>query len=202
MFGDTVEKSPSPNGRAATETIPAADSALLDCRPPPRLTTDPRRRNARIHGLSISVDKGADRDDRAERPAGSWSRKSPSPTGGGTITPDMINIAQRPQEADDRAVPGHWGDDLLIGKNNKTAIATLVERSHATRCWSRCPTATNPSRSPRHGQPKSRPCPTALRRTLTWDQTSARQTKASPVHPLLRPPPESTVRYRRPSPRP
>jgi transposase, IS30 family len=43
--------------------------------------------------------------------------------------PDMINIAQRPQEADDRAIPGHWEGDLLLGKNNKTAIGTLVKRT-------------------------------------------------------------------------
>jgi IS30 family transposase len=83
--------------------------------------------------------------------------------------PDMVMISERPAEADDRAVPGHWEGDLLIGKDNKSAIATLVERS--TRYVLLARIRDQRAETVRNAlAERIATLPAHLWRSLTWDQ--------------------------------
>jgi transposase, IS30 family len=82
---------------------------------------------------------------------------------------DMVLISQRPAEIDDRAVPGHWEGDLLMGGAN-TAIATLVERQTRYLLLAALPAGhTAPSVRDALTQTISR-LPVELRHSLTWDR--------------------------------
>ena len=84
--------------------------------------------------------------------------------------PDMVNISQRPPEAADRAVPGHWEGDLIIGKQNATAIGTLVERTTGYTMLLHLPQGYKPEQVRNALAAKIKTLPQALRHSLTWDQ--------------------------------
>ena len=84
--------------------------------------------------------------------------------------PDLVSIAERPPEADDRRVPGHWEGDLIIGARNQTAIGTLVERSSGLVMLVPLTDGYTPEQVAPALTRKIQTLPDALRRTLTWDQ--------------------------------
>jgi transposase, IS30 family len=86
------------------------------------------------------------------------------------ILPDMINISERAAEANDRAVPGHWEGDLIIGKRNLSAIGTLVERSTGYVMLVHLPDGYKPEQVAPALAAKIKTLPEAVRRSLTWDQ--------------------------------
>jgi len=105
---------------------------------------------------------------------------------GKNFVTDEVMISQRPAEAEDRAVPGHWEGDLILGLDG-TAVGTLVERTTRFTMLLHLPPMAGHGTSERvkngpplagHGAEAVRDAiastittlPTALRKTLTWDQ--------------------------------
>ena len=82
----------------------------------------------------------------------------------------MVLISERPAEVADRAVPGHWEGDLILGSANGSAIGTLVERS--TRCCLllHLPTGHSAEAVSAAMLATIATLPLQLRRSLTWDQ--------------------------------
>lgn len=84
--------------------------------------------------------------------------------------PNMINISERPAQRSDRAVPGSWEGDLIIGKGNLSAIGTLVERSSNYTMLVALPDGYKPEQVASALTRKIQQLPEQLRVALTWDQ--------------------------------
>lgn len=92
-------------------------------------------------------------------------------TGQGKIR-DMVNISERPAEAEDRAIPGHWEGDLIIGAGQQSAIGTLVERTTGFVVLLHLPGDRTAATLAAAMSIKIPEIPEILRRSLTWDQGS------------------------------
>lgn len=84
--------------------------------------------------------------------------------------PNMVNIAERPPEVEDRAVPGHWEGDLIIGAYQASAIGTLVERTSGFVQLLHLPNDHTAESVAAQTILKMNALPDTLRLTLTWDQ--------------------------------
>ncbi len=102
--------------------------------------------------------------------SGRTARKPRTAVDGRGRLPGMVMISDRPAEVEDRAVPGHWEGDLILGEQSRSAVGTLVE--HSTRLTlllhlGEGKSAENVEVAMREAITA---LPVSLRRTITWDQ--------------------------------
>lgn len=102
----------------------------------------------------------------ARKPRGAGQRREPA------IYADAFTISQRPPEVADRAVPGHWEGDLILGTANRSAIGTLVERSTRFVILLHLPGRHTAAEVAAAMIREMSTLPEHLRRSITWDRGS------------------------------
>jgi transposase, IS30 family len=83
---------------------------------------------------------------------------------------EAFKISERPAEADDRAVPGHWEGDLIVGPASRSAIGTLVERSTRFTILLHLPGQHDAHTVAEAMIREMSHLPEHLRRSITWDR--------------------------------
>ena len=86
--------------------------------------------------------------------------------------PDMVMISERPAEVADRAVPGHWEGDLIVGLGHRSAVGTLVERTSRFILLLHLPHDHTAATVEVAMRKAIMSLPIELRRSVTWDQGS------------------------------
>jgi IS30 family transposase len=84
--------------------------------------------------------------------------------------PGMVMIADRPAEIEDRAVPGHWEGDLILGENGRSAVGTLVERTTRLVLLLHLEHGRAADSVDAAMRKAIATLPDELRRSITWDQ--------------------------------
>ena len=87
-----------------------------------------------------------------------------------SVLSEFRPLAERPAKAASRAEPGHWEGDLIIGKANRTAVATLVERASRHTLVVPLPGGYDAQNTARAITAALARQPARMVRTLTWDQ--------------------------------
>jgi IS30 family transposase len=100
----------------------------------------------------------------SRKPRGSVDRR------GRAIYEDAFTISDRPPEVTDRAVPGHWEGDLIMGAGNRSAIGTLVERSTRFVILLHLPARHTADEVATAMIDRMSELPDHLRRSITWDR--------------------------------
>jgi len=105
-------------------------------------------------------------------------KKRGVPDGRGRI-PGMVNISERPAEAEDRAVPGHWEGDLILGEGGRSAVGTLVERTTRLVLLLHLQNGRSAVSVEAAMRKAIATLPEELRRSITWDQGAEMSTHAA-----------------------